>query len=75
MSNINQPLGTTEDDVGKESEISKEYWYGHKLPDSVPPSFVTCNISRKYELKVSVGLAFGSMKGRVRFIHYLMGFH
>jgi hypothetical protein len=65
MSNINQSIGTITDAVGTETEITQEYWYGQKLPDSVPPSFTACNISRKYELKVSAGLAFGGMHGRV----------
>jgi hypothetical protein len=65
MANINQNIGAVSDVAGTENEISKEFWYGQKLPDTVPPSFVTCNISRKYELKISVGLAFGGMHGRV----------
>jgi hypothetical protein len=68
--NINESIGTVADVAGTENEISKEYWWGEKLPDSVPPSFVTCNISRKYELKVSVGLAFGGMHGKVRGSEY-----
>jgi hypothetical protein len=67
MANINQSIGAVSDAAGTETEISKEFWYGQKLPDTVPPSFVTCNISRKYELKVSIGLAFGGMHGRVSF--------
>jgi hypothetical protein len=65
MSNINQSIGSVTDAVGTEVEISQEFWYGQKLPESVPPSFTTCNISRKYELKVSAGLSFGGMHGRV----------
>jgi hypothetical protein len=66
MANINQSIGTIGDAAGTETEISQEYWYGKKLPDSVPPSFTTCNIARKYEFKVSVGLAYGGMNGPVR---------
>jgi hypothetical protein len=69
--NINQSIGTVADIAGTETEINKEFWYGQKLPDTVPPSFVTCNISRKYELKVSVGLAFGGMHGKVCYEHIL----
>ena len=63
--NINESIGTVADAAGTETELNKEFWFGQKLPDTVPPSFVTCNISRKYELKVSVGLAFGGMHGKV----------
>jgi len=66
--NINESIGTVADAAGTETELSKEYWFGQKLPDTVPPSFVTCNISRKYELKVSVGLSFGGMHGKNQFI-------
>lgn len=65
MSNINQSIGSVGDPAGTETELNKEFWYGEKLQDSVPPSFTACNISRKYELKVSVGLGYGGMHGRV----------
>jgi hypothetical protein len=65
QANINTPIGEITDEVGKENEINKEYWWGQKLPDTVPPSFVTCNIGRKYEVRVSVGLSYGGMNGRV----------
>jgi hypothetical protein len=61
-SNLNMPIGDPSDVEGTETEVSKEFWYGHKLPDTVAPSFVTCNISRTYELVISVGLAYGSLK-------------
>jgi hypothetical protein len=62
LSNINMPIGSPSDSEGTETELSKEFWYGHKLPDTVAPSFMTCNIARTYELVVSVGLAYGSLK-------------
>ncbi|KIW02227.1 uncharacterized protein PV09_06381 [Verruconis gallopava] len=68
LANINRPIGTVADEIGTETEISKDFWAGQRLPDSVPPSFITCNISRKYELKVSVGLAYGGMHSRNQFI-------
>ena len=70
QANINEAIGTVADAEGAENEINKEFWYGRKLPDTVPPSFVTCNLSRKYELKVSVGLAYGGMHGRVREVSF-----
>ncbi|KAF2427248.1 hypothetical protein EJ08DRAFT_593140 [Tothia fuscella] len=62
LSNLNQSIGTPSDPVGTETELSKEFWYGHNLPDTVAPSFVTCNIARSYELVVSVGLSYGAPK-------------
>jgi hypothetical protein len=62
LSNLNQPIGSPSDVAGTEIELTKEFWYGHPLPDTVAPSFVTCNIARSYELVISVGLAYGSLK-------------
>ncbi|KAL8941156.1 MAG: hypothetical protein Q9211_001930, partial [Gyalolechia sp. 1 TL-2023] len=41
-------------------EIDKGHWRDIPLPNSVAPSFDTCNISRSYELHVKVGLLHGS---------------
>ncbi|KAI4183750.1 MAG: hypothetical protein L6R41_005213 [Letrouitia leprolyta] len=41
-------------------EIDKGHWRDIPLPNSVAPSFDTCNISRYYELHVKVGLLHGS---------------
>jgi hypothetical protein len=67
LSNLHQQLGSPSDASGTETELSKEFWFGQPLPDSVAPSFVTCNLSRFYELVVSVGLTYGSTAhGKVR---------
>lgn len=63
--NINQTIGNPSDAVDTEIEIPKKYWEGRPLPNTVAPSFVTCNIQRWYELVVSVGLTYGSNKERV----------
>jgi len=60
MSNLGIPLGSPSDVDGTETEISKEFWYKHPLPNTVAPTFVTCNISRRYELEVRIGLSYGS---------------
>lgn len=65
LSNLNQPIGAFNDPAETETELTKEFWYGHKLPDTVAPSFVTCNISRSYELQVSAGLSYGPRGGAV----------
>ncbi|KAF2839389.1 arrestin [Patellaria atrata CBS 101060] len=60
MSNMAIPLGSPTDPVGTEVSINREYWAGKTLPNTIAPSFQTCNISRYYELEVRVGLGYGS---------------
>ena len=60
MSNMAIPLGAPTDAVGTEVPINQEYWSGKPLPNTVAPTFETCNISRFYELEVRVGLGYGS---------------
>jgi len=60
MSNMAIPLGSPNDPVGTEVPINPEYWSDKPLPNTVAPSFQTCNISRFYELEVRVGLGYGS---------------
>jgi hypothetical protein len=60
VSNLHYTIGSETDAEGAETELSKELWAGHNLPDAVCPSFVTCNIERFYDLVVSVGLSYGS---------------
>jgi hypothetical protein len=61
-SNMAIPLGSPSDPVGTEIPINPEYWSGKPLPNTVPPTFQTCNLSRFYELEVRVGLGYGSYK-------------
>jgi hypothetical protein len=67
LSNLNQPIGAFNDPAETETELTKELWYGQRLPDTVAPSFITCNISRSYELQVSAGLSYGPRGGAVSF--------
>jgi hypothetical protein len=60
MSNMAIPLGSPTDPVGTEVAINPEYWSGKSLPNTVAPSFETCNLSRSYELEVRVGLGYGN---------------
>jgi hypothetical protein len=60
MSNMAIPLGSPTDEINKEVSINREYWQGNPLPSTVAPSFEACNISRRYELEVRVGLGYGS---------------
>ncbi|EEP77270.1 conserved hypothetical protein [Uncinocarpus reesii 1704] len=59
-SNMNIPLGNFNDPVGKEWKVDSRMWNQIPLPNSVAPSFDTCNLSRTYELEVRVGISRGS---------------
>ncbi|KAF2664206.1 hypothetical protein BT63DRAFT_103317 [Microthyrium microscopicum] len=68
-SNLHYTIGIETDAEGAETELTRELWAGHTLPDAVCPSFVTCNIERYYELVVSVGLSYGStIPGQDQFV-------
>ncbi|KAF2707226.1 arrestin [Pleomassaria siparia CBS 279.74] len=60
MSNMAIPLGSPTDPIGTEVPINPEYWQGKSIPNTVAPSFQTCNLSRHYELEVRVGIGYGS---------------
>lgn len=62
FSNMNIPLGSPSDPIGTEIPVNPEYWSDKPLPNTVAPSFTTCNLSRFYELEVRVGLGYGSYK-------------
>ncbi|KAJ5300497.1 Chitinase II [Penicillium atrosanguineum] len=59
-SNMAMPLGRSEDPVGTEWALDPTLWATLSLPNSVAPSFETCNIERAYELEVRVGITHGS---------------
>ncbi|KAL1902730.1 hypothetical protein Sste5346_001173 [Sporothrix stenoceras] len=42
--------------VDTEMELPDDIWRNKALPNTVMPSFVTCNISREYQLEVRAGL-------------------
>lgn len=66
QSNMNMPLGETSDPLGKEWKVPSRYWEKIPLPNTVAPSFDTCNISRTYELEIRVGLSHDSGMGMVK---------
>ncbi|KGO77159.1 Arrestin-like, N-terminal [Penicillium italicum] len=57
--NMSTPLGKPEDPVGTEWTIDPTLWNRYPLPNSVAPSFETCNIERSYELEIRLGLTYG----------------
>jgi hypothetical protein len=62
FSNMAIPIGSPADAVDTEIPINPEYWSGKVIPNTVPPTFATCNLSRHYQLEVRVGLGYGSYK-------------
>jgi len=62
FSNMNIPLGAPTDPLETDVPINPEYWSGKPIPNTVPPTFQTCNLSRFYELEVRVGVGYGSYK-------------
>ncbi|RDA88367.1 hypothetical protein CP532_5649, partial [Ophiocordyceps camponoti-leonardi (nom. inval.)] len=59
-SNLNIPVTSSpKDDVGDELVLPDELWRSRPLPNTVAPSFVTCNISRRYQMEIKLGLAWG----------------
>ena len=60
LANLTIPLGNSNTPINKDMEIDKKLWSTIPLPNSVPPSFDTCNLTRSYELEIRVGLSYGS---------------
>lgn len=71
-SNMGIPLGRGTDEVGTEWKVEPTMWNHTPLPNSVAPSFETCNISRAYELEVRIGLSH-SNTGNVKVGPHLLG--
>ncbi|OCT50029.1 arrestin [Cladophialophora carrionii] len=65
QANMNMPLGNPTDKSCKQWKLPSRLWDDIPIPNTVCPSFDTCNISRRYELEIRVGLAHG-MAGGVR---------
>ncbi|KAI8933477.1 hypothetical protein NX059_009215 [Plenodomus lindquistii] len=60
FSNMAIPIGSPSDAIDTEVPVNPEYWSDKVVPNTVPPTFTTCNLSRYYELEVRVGLGYGS---------------
>ncbi|KAK3710698.1 hypothetical protein LTR37_010117 [Vermiconidia calcicola] len=58
QSNMSMPLCAAVDPAHTEMPIPDHLWRGQTLPNTVAPSFETCNISRSYQLDVRVGLSY-----------------
>jgi hypothetical protein len=58
-SNMTVPIGSSKDEAHVALVVPPWLWENILVPDTVPPSFNTCNLSRKYELDITVGLTHG----------------
>lgn len=64
LSNLAVPLQRGPNDaVGTETEITKVLWDKKPLPNTVMPSFVTCNLKRSYALEIKLGISWGKPPG------------
>lgn len=45
---------------GKDMEVDAKLWNQIPIPNTVAPSFETCNLTRSYSLEIKVGLSYGS---------------
>ena len=62
-SNMGMPIGKASDAMNTETVLPDHLWRGQALPNTVAPSFETCNISRSYQLDVRIGLSYaGALK-------------
>ena len=57
-SNMGTLVGSAQAAEGTETVVDDRAWRGLPLPNTVAPSFDTCNISRDYQLDVRVGLSY-----------------
>ena len=63
QANMTMPLGNPNDKKTTDWKIPSHFWDSVPLPNTVAPTFETCNLSRKYELEVRVGLTHGVASG------------
>lgn len=63
QSNLSISVGTPGDAVGMETTLPDSAWSTLKLPNTVTPSFVACNLQRAYEMELKLGLTWGGLGG------------
>ncbi|PQE21076.1 hypothetical protein CJF32_00005516 [Rutstroemia sp. NJR-2017a WRK4] len=59
LNGLSIPIGSPSDEIGTETVIDQKLWDAIPLPNTIAPSFQTCNLTRRYELEVRVGLGYG----------------
>ncbi|KAL4940395.1 hypothetical protein BDV06DRAFT_196715 [Aspergillus oleicola] len=70
VSNLREPFlptSTLESDQASTSRaaLNHNLWTRHDVPDSLSPTFGTCNISRRYILNIRLGIQFGVESTRI----------
>jgi hypothetical protein len=73
-SNIGLLVGLGTESSDQEIVIDDSFWRGLTLPNTVAPTFDTCNITRTYELDVRIGLTYSghappTASTKVRLLH------
>ncbi|KAI9167547.1 hypothetical protein HJFPF1_03675 [Paramyrothecium foliicola] len=64
QNNINIPIQfSPQDGVGTELVLPDEMWKHTPLPNTIAPSFATCNLGRRYEIEIRIGLSWGLAGG------------
>ncbi|EPE09744.1 arrestin-like protein [Ophiostoma piceae UAMH 11346] len=58
--NLSIPVSEPDAPVGSEIIIPSHMWCDKVLPDTVMPSFMTCNVSRSYQLEIRAGLTWNT---------------
>ena len=59
LGGLSIPIGKPTDALRTETVIDPNLWNQIPLPNTIAPSFHTCNLTRKYEMEVRVGLQYG----------------
>lgn len=60
LPSLNIPLTSSpNDEVGKEIVLPDDVWRNKPLPNTISPSFVSCNLVRRYEMELKIGVAWG----------------
>ncbi|KAI1439246.1 hypothetical protein GGR50DRAFT_10250 [Xylaria sp. CBS 124048] len=57
--NLSVALGSPSDPVDAEFEVPNTLWATQRLPNTIAPSFRTCNLARRYELELKLSLSWG----------------
>ncbi|KAI1306186.1 hypothetical protein F5Y03DRAFT_143657 [Xylaria venustula] len=57
--NLSIALGSPNDPIDSEFEIPNTIWGAQRLPNTVAPSFRTCNLMRRYALEIRLTLHWG----------------
>ncbi|KAI1126346.1 hypothetical protein F5Y10DRAFT_214609 [Nemania abortiva] len=57
--NLSIALGSSAHPADTEFEVPNTLWVAQRLPNTVAPSFRTCNLVRRYELEIKLSLSWG----------------